>query len=107
MPAARAELLPDFLISDVVMHGMTGADLAIDLDRRSRTQNTSVLPASCDDEPLGKAREGGHSFDLLSTPVHPVDLLAKLRAERLRSSHARAKHRHTFHRPSRALHDAA
>jgi DNA-binding response OmpR family regulator len=47
---------PDMLISDVIMTGQAAtADL------------------------LEKARADGHEFEILAKPVHPTDLLAKLR----------------------------
>jgi PleD family two-component response regulator len=53
---------PDMLISDVIMTGMTGIEAA-----------TADL--------LEKARAQGHEFEILAKPVHPTDLLAKLRRQ--------------------------
>lgn len=78
--AARAELVPDLLISDVMMPGMTGIDLAIHF--RKAQPDCKVLLFSgqaATADLLKKAREHGYDFDLLSKPVHPADLLAKLR----------------------------
>jgi DNA-binding NtrC family response regulator len=79
--AARAELVPDLLISDVVMPGMTGVELAIHF--RQAQPDCKVLLFSgqaATADLLREAREQGYDFDLLSKPVHPADLLAKLRA---------------------------
>ncbi len=75
---------PQLLISDVAMPGMSGVDLAIYFRRRypgckvllfSGQANTTYL--------LNKADEDGHPFEILNKPIHPADLLAKLRgAER-------------------------
>jgi DNA-binding response OmpR family regulator len=71
---------PDLLISDVVMPGMTGVDLAIAL--------THVLPAckvllfsgqAATVDLLEKARESGHDFTTLAKPVHPTDMLMRVR----------------------------
>jgi DNA-binding NtrC family response regulator len=78
--AARAELTPALLISDVMMPGMTGVELAIQF-RKAQPECKVLLfsgQASTADL-LVKARAEGYDFDLLSKPVHPADLLAKLR----------------------------
>ena len=78
--AARAELAPDLLISDVVMPGMTGIELAIHF-RKAQPECRILLFSgqAATSDLLEKAREQGYDFDLLSKPVHPKDLLAKLR----------------------------
>jgi DNA-binding response OmpR family regulator len=79
--AARVELAPDLLISDVMMPGMTGVELAIHF--REAQPDCKVLLFSgqaATADLLREAREQGYDFDLLSKPVHPADLLAKLRA---------------------------
>ena len=78
--AASAQLTPALLISDVMMPGMTGVELAIHF--REPHPDCKVLlfsgQASTADL-LERARAEGYDFDLLSKPVHPADLLAKLR----------------------------
>jgi DNA-binding NtrC family response regulator len=78
--AASAELMPALLISDVVMPGMTGVELAIHF-RKVQPQCKILLfsgQASTADL-LEKARVEGYDFDLLSKTIHPADLLTKLR----------------------------
>jgi DNA-binding NtrC family response regulator len=78
--AACAELNPALLISDVMMPGMTGVELAIHF-RKVQPECKILLfsgQASTADL-LEKARAEGYDFDLLSKPVHPADLLAKIR----------------------------
>jgi DNA-binding NtrC family response regulator len=78
--AAAAAIVPDLLISDVVMPGMTGIELAMHF--RGVHPNCKVLlfsgQASTGDL-LEEARGQGYDFELLAKPVHPADLLAKLR----------------------------
>jgi DNA-binding NtrC family response regulator len=71
---------PDLLISDVVMPGMSGIQLAIQF--RQIYPHCKVLlfsgqAASVD--LLESAKREGHDFEVLLKPVHPSDLLAKLR----------------------------
>lgn len=71
---------PDMLISDVIMTGMTGIEAAI--ITRSRMPNCKILLFSgqaATADLLEKARTQGHEFEILAKPVHPTDLLAKLR----------------------------
>jgi DNA-binding NtrC family response regulator len=78
--AAREEVKPDLLISDVKMPGMSGIELAIRF--RQVQPNCKVLlfsgQASTSDL-LEEARNQGYDFELLTKPVHPADLLAKIR----------------------------
>ena len=78
--AACAELVPDLLISDVMMPGMTGLDLAIQF-RQAQPECKILLFSgqAATADLLEKTREQGYDFDLLSKPVHPADLLAKLK----------------------------
>jgi CheY-like chemotaxis protein len=72
-------LPPDLLLTDVVMPGMSGVDLAIAI--RQSLPNCKVLLFSgqaATVDLLGKAVEAGHDFTLLSKPLHPKDLLATL-----------------------------
>lgn len=72
---------PDMLISDVIMTGMTGIEAAI--LTRARLPKCKILLFSgqaATADLLEKAREQGHEFEILAKPVHPTDLLAKLRS---------------------------
>jgi CheY-like chemotaxis protein len=71
---------PDMLISDVIMTGMTGIEAAIAV--RKKMPGCKVLLFSgqaATADLLEKARADGHEFEILAKPVHPTDLLAKLR----------------------------
>jgi CheY-like chemotaxis protein len=71
---------PAMLISDVIMLGMNGIDAAIRI--RAMLPSIKILlfsgQASTADL-LEKARALGHEFDILAKPVHPKDIIAKLR----------------------------
>src|SRR5579859_1505186 len=77
---ALEEFQPDMLISDVIMTGMTGIEAAI--ATRERMPGCKILLFSgqaTTADLLEKARQEGHEFEILAKPVHPTDLLAKLR----------------------------
>ena len=72
---------PNMLISDVIMTGMTGIEAAIQI--REKLPACKILLFSgqaATADLLEKARSQGHEFEILAKPVHPTDLLAKLRA---------------------------
>lgn len=78
---ASSAQIPDLVVSDVMMPGMTGVELAIHF--RKAQPDCKILLFSgqaATVELLNEARERGHDFDLISKPVHPDDLLARLRA---------------------------
>jgi CheY-like chemotaxis protein len=71
---------PDMLISDVIMTGITGIEAAIAI--RQKMPHCKILLFSgqaATADLLEKARLHGHEFEILAKPVHPTDLLAKLR----------------------------
>ena len=71
---------PEMLIADVVMPGMTGIEAAIAV--RNKLPKCNILLFSgqaATTELLERARTQGHEFEILAKPVHPSDLLAKLR----------------------------
>jgi DNA-binding response OmpR family regulator len=71
---------PDLLLSDVVLPGMNGIDLAIAM--KGRVRDCSVLLFSgqaATADLLASARDAGHDFTVLDKPIHPADLLAHIR----------------------------
>jgi CheY-like chemotaxis protein len=79
---ALDKLQPDLLITDVVMPGMTGIEAAI--VTRSKLPRCKILLFSgqaVTNDLLEKARAQGHDFDILAKPIHPSDLLEKLRSQ--------------------------
>jgi CheY-like chemotaxis protein len=71
---------PELIISDVIMPDMNGIEAAIRI--RQILPECKILLFSgqaATADLLEKAREQGHEFEILAKPVHPQDLLAKLR----------------------------
>jgi DNA-binding response OmpR family regulator len=74
---------PEILITDVMLPGTNGIDLAIQIRRifpDCRIFLFSGQAATTD--LLAAANRDGHEFVLLSKPVHPVDLLARISESR-------------------------
>jgi CheY-like chemotaxis protein len=71
---------PEMLISDVIMGGVNGIDAAIRM--RALLPGIKILLFSgqaATADLLEKARKDGYEFDILAKPVHPQDLLARLK----------------------------
>ncbi len=74
-------LRPDLIISDVIMPDMNGIEAAISI--RSFLPTCKILLFSgqaATADLLEDARAHGHEFEILAKPVHPSDLLAKLKS---------------------------
>jgi CheY-like chemotaxis protein len=74
------ELQPQLVISDVIMPDMNGIEAAIRI--RKALPGCKILLFSgqaATADLLEKARAQGHEFEILAKPVHPQDLLAKLK----------------------------
>ena len=70
---------PDLLLTDIAMPGMNGVDLATAI--RQSFPNCAILlfsgQASSADL-LNAAREAGQEFTILTKPLHPTELLARI-----------------------------
>jgi DNA-binding NtrC family response regulator len=78
---ACTALAPDLLISDVIMPGFTGIDLAILVQQRC--PSTGILLISglgISFDLMEEARRQGHHFEILEKPIHPTDLLREVAA---------------------------
>jgi len=83
---------PELLIADVVLPGMDGVELAITIRRIFPDCKVLLFSGQASTtDLLAAARRDGHQFTLLSKPLHPIDLLARV-AESLkhRGSHISA-----------------
>ena len=71
---------PDLLLSDVMMGpGMDGTELAIAIVTSYPECKVLLFSGhAATRDLLDKAREAGHAFTLLTKPLHPADLLARI-----------------------------
>ncbi len=83
---------PELLLTDVDLPGMSGIELAIKI--RRIFPDCKILLFSGHASTMGlmaSAREAGHHFSLLSKPIHPKELLARVAASlKLADTMARA-----------------
>jgi DNA-binding NtrC family response regulator len=82
LEALQAALVaaPDLLITDVAMPGMSGIQLAIEFQRKYPHSKVLLFSGNARiAEFTREASEAGYSFDLLSKPVHPNELLQRVR----------------------------
>ena len=73
------EFHPHLVLTDVVMPGMSGIEMAIAI--RSEFPRCAILLISgqaATADMLEAARREGHSFELLAKPVHPTVLLKRV-----------------------------
>ncbi len=73
---------PDLVISDVIMPGLNGIDMAIRI--RQKFTDCKILLFSGvagSFDLLAETRLTGHDFELLTKPVQPAELLRKVESE--------------------------
>ncbi len=73
------EFHPDLVLTDVVMPGMSGIEMAIAI--RQEFPGCAILLISgqaATADMLESARQEGHRFELLAKPVHPTTLLQRV-----------------------------
>jgi DNA-binding NtrC family response regulator len=79
LEAAR-ERAPDVLITDVVMPEMSGIDLAIQVQEAAPGCRVLLFSGQASTANLFEAaRDRGYDFEVLAKPVHPSELLKKIR----------------------------
>lgn len=77
---AIEEDCPDIVLTDVIMPGMNGIELAKYVaDTCSDTKILLLSGQAAVSDLLRQARELGYSFELLAKPLHPDQLIEKLR----------------------------
>jgi DNA-binding response OmpR family regulator len=70
---------PELLITDVVLPGMSGIELAITIRRIFPDCKILLFSGQAStSDLLAAAKREGHHFTLLTKPLHPIDLLARV-----------------------------
>lgn len=70
----------DLLLSDVMMPGMTGIELAIHVTRRHLVNKILLMSGvSGTADLLENARKLGYAFEILAKPIHPTEIIEKIR----------------------------
>jgi DNA-binding NtrC family response regulator len=86
LAAACSPPPPNLLLSDVVMPEMSGIELAIQFHQSYPECRVLLFSGQAATSSLLEvARSKGHDFEVLAKPVHPADLLAKLRVDSQRN----------------------
>ena len=70
---------PNLLLTDVVMPGLSGVELAIMLTQSIPDLKVLLFSGQASTvDLLDKARHSGHHFTALTKPVHPTDMLKRI-----------------------------
>jgi DNA-binding NtrC family response regulator len=79
LEASRSQS-PDLLISDVAMPDINGIELAIQLLKICPECKVLLFSGQANTQSLlESARDNGNDFEIISKPVHPTDLLRRIR----------------------------
>jgi CheY-like chemotaxis protein len=72
-------ITPDLLISDVVMPGISGVELAMMITQSIPDLKVILFSGQASTiDLLEKARRRGHDFAALTKPIHPTDMLKRI-----------------------------
>lgn len=72
---------PELLITDVILPGMSGIELAITIKRIFPDCKILLFSGqAATSDLLASAKNAGHQFTLLNKPIHPRDLLARVQS---------------------------
>lgn len=72
---------PELLITDVILPGMSGIELAIAIKRIFPDCKILLFSGqAATSDLLANAKNAGHHFTLLNKPIHPRDLLTRVQA---------------------------
>jgi CheY-like chemotaxis protein len=74
-----AEMIPDVLICDVILGGISGIDVAIHIIQHFPSCKVILFSGQAATEDLlERAEADGHRFEILAKPIHPKVLLEYL-----------------------------
>lgn len=74
------QLQPHYLLSDIMMPGMNGVDLAIAVQRQLPATLIVLISGQAGvSDILSEARNSGYRFSLLAKPIHPEKLVDYLK----------------------------
>ncbi len=80
LDAARAQA-PDYLITDIMMPGMNGVELAHHLQQEVPACKVLLFTGqSGSSELIEQARRAGNEFRLVQKPIHPTKLVEAIRS---------------------------
>jgi DNA-binding response OmpR family regulator len=74
-------LRPDIILSDVLMPQMSGIEMAIRVRKLLPSTRIVLLSGQASTaELMRQAEAAGHNFELLAKPIHPEELVMRLKA---------------------------
>jgi DNA-binding NtrC family response regulator len=77
---AAAQFRPDILISDVILGGMNGIEVAILISKMLPKCKVILFSGQASTADLfSQAISEGHAFDILAKPVHPQVLIERIK----------------------------
>ncbi len=78
------DFCPDIVLSDVLMPRISGIELGVRLHQELPAAHVILFSGqAATTELLRKARRDGFEFELLPKPIHPEELIARLRGVKL------------------------